>query len=275
MAKTRRMIEESISLVDCVAEILDARVPGSSRNPVLDELCSAKPRILLLNKSDLADESVNGMWVRFYSGQKYDVLPVDCKTGKGVKSFLPVLKRLLNHKIEKSKSRGMKQISLRVMVAGIPNVGKSAFINRLAGSKRAKTEDRPGVTRNRQWIPLGGGIELMDTPGILWPKFEDPLIAEKLAFTGAVKDEIIDIVQLASRLCETLAESYKTNLAERYRLPPESFAYPGPDLLNQIGKNRGMLLAGGKVDLARAAVMLLDEFRGGKLGRISLEKPPK
>lgn len=272
MAKTVRMMKQSLSLVDCVAEVLDARAPCSSRNPELDVLCGTKPRILLLNKSDLADPGVTAAWLQTYRAAGFSALSVDCKSGRGVEAFLPLLRRLLNEKITRLRQKGQVRCTLRVMAAGIPNVGKSAFINRLAGTRRAKTEDRPGVTRGGQWVTIGQGIELLDTPGILWPKFEDPVVGEHLAFTGAVKDDVLDVLQLASRLAEFLAAAHADALRTRYKLS-EKLPARGTELLERIGEKRGMRIPGGEVDLDRAAATLLDEFRAGRLGRVSLESP--
>lgn len=272
MAKTRRLIKESLSLIDCVAEIIDARIPRSSRNPELDELCASKPRILLLNKYDMADENATNEWVNYYKSQGYMALAVDCKNGKGLNRFIPSVKELLSEKIEKLTEKGMGGKKLRVMIAGIPNVGKSTFINRMAGGKAVKVEDRPGVTRGRQWITLGSGIELMDTPGILWPKFEDPAVGETLAFTGAIKDDVIDIELLSSRLLEVLSKHYEKALRERYKLTGE-LPQDGAGLLNMIGRKRGFLISGGEVNTERASTVVLDEYRSGKLGRITLERP--
>ncbi|HEX3026710.1 MAG TPA: ribosome biogenesis GTPase YlqF [Clostridia bacterium] len=272
MAKTRRLIKESLHLVDIVAELTDARVPESGRNPELDALCVSKPRILLLNKSDMADENITGEWLTYYRSKGYYALSVDCKNGRGLNRFMPLIREILQEKLEKLADKGMSGRTLRVMVAGIPNVGKSTFINTMSHSKRVKVEDRPGVTRGRQWISLGSGVEMMDTPGILWPKFEDPKVGEKLAFTGAVKDDVIDRELLCARLLEVLAQSYSDELRARYKLSgplPED----GTDLLSMIGRKRGMLISGGEVDGERASAMVLDEFRSGKLGRITLEKP--
>lgn len=274
MAKTRRLIKECLPLVDCVAEVLDARIPESSRNPELDALCEGKPRIILLNKSDLADENVTAAWSAYYKSAGSFSLSLDSKSGRGLNRFLPLLRDLLREKLERYASKGMAGRTLRVMIAGIPNSGKSTFINRMAGGKRAKTENRPGVTKGRQWITLSDGIELMDTPGILWPKFEDPAVGERLAFIGSVKDDILDVELLASRLLETLAADYAPTLSARYKLGKELPA-EGYDVLSLVAKKRGMLISGGEPDTLRAATLVLDEFRGGKLGRISLEKPPK
>lgn len=272
MAKTRRLIKESLPLVDCVAEIIDARIPKSSRNPELDTLCSSKPRIVLLNKIDLADPAITERWVEYIRKSGAMPLAVDCKSGRGLNKFLPLVKELLKDKIEQNARRGMSGKKIRVMVAGIPNCGKSTFINRMAGSKKLKAEDRPGVTRGTQWIDLGSGIEMMDTPGMLWPKFEDPTVGENLAFCGSVKDEVIDIELLARRLLETIAKTYPDFLRARYKLNGE-LPEEGAELLALVGRKRGMLISGGEVDTERASAVVLDEFRSGKIGRISLEKP--
>lgn len=270
MAKTRRLISESLSLIDCVAEIIDARIPYSSRNPVIDELCANKPRILLLNKCDLADENATRKWISYFKAKGIFALAVDCKSGKGLNLFLPFVKDLLSEKLTRLRDKGMVGRTLRIMVAGIPNSGKSTFINSMAGEKRAKAEDRPGVTRGRQWINLGQGVEMLDTPGILWPKFEDETVGEHLAFTGAVKDDILVKEQLASRLCQTLHSKYQSNIVSRYKIKGE-LPEDGFEALKLIGKRRGFLVSGGEVDTLRTAIMLLDEFRGGMLGRITLE----
>lgn len=255
---------------------MDARIPESSRNPDLDRLCAGKPRILLLNKQDLADEALTREWVASFQKTDVAALPLDCRSGRGLARFMPAVRGLLKEKLERNAAKGMKGRPLRVMVAGIPNAGKSSFINRMAGAKRAKAENRPGVTRGRQWISLGAGIEMLDTPGILWPKFEDPAVGEKLAFTGAVKDDVLDREQLAARLLETVRARYAAPLAARYRLTPEELLQAGDGyaLLELIGRRRGMLISGGEVDLERAAALALDEFRAGRWGGITLDLPP-
>lgn len=272
MAKTRRLIKESLPLVDCVAELTDARVPQSSRNPELDALCASKPRIMLLNKSDMADEAATAKWIEYYKSKGFFALSIDSKSGRGLQKFMPLVKELLDQKLQNLASKGMSGRTLRVMVAGIPNVGKSTFINKMAGGKRAKAEDRPGVTRGRQWISLGSGIEMMDTPGILWPKFEDPSVGEMLAYTGAIKDDILDKETLAARFLEHMALRYPVSLRTRYNLSGE-LPEQGGELLELIGRKRGMLISGGEVNYERAAAVVLDEFRSGKLGRITLEQP--
>lgn len=274
MAKTRRMIKENLSLVDGVVEILDARIPFSSRNPEMDKLVKGKPRMFLLNKSDLADPNAINSWIDYYKKLGVSaVLPIDCKSGKGMKSFLPTLKtQVLNELIDKRKSKGMVGVPLKIMIVGIPNVGKSSFINKMAGGKRAKVEDRPGVTRTRQWVKLSEDIEMLDMPGVLWPKFEDQTVAHKLAFTGAIKDDVIDLETLSMMLLENLRENYPKFLIERYKIditPQDN----GISLLNKIGRRRGMLISGGEVNTERASIMVVDEFRGGKLGRVTLETP--
>ncbi len=268
MTKARRIIEADLKLVDAVAELVDARIPISSRNPVIDSIVGNKPRIIILNKSDYADEKVTKQWRDFYKTQGVYAISCDSRSGKNVKSFVPNLKNILGDVIERRRTKGIIGKALRVMVLGIPNVGKSTFINKLAGAKKAKAEDRPGVTRGKQWVTIDKEIELLDMPGILWPKFDDQQTAMKLAFTGAIKDDILDIEGLAFHLSQFLAENYPERLMQRYKLDSIS-----DNLLYDIGKKRGMLVSGGEVDTERAAIMLLDEFRGGKIGKISFEKP--
>ena len=272
MAKTRRMIAKSLPLVDAAAELLDARLPMSSRNPELRSLTGRKPRLIILNKADMADPAVTQQWMQYYKKQGFAVITADSKSGKGVKQFAPALRELLKEQLEKYAAKGMKGRPIRVMILGIPNVGKSSLINRLAGGKRAKAEDRAGVTRTQQWIKTADGVELLDTPGVLWPKLDDQDVAVRLAMTGAVRDDILDKEALAARLMALLHTEYPQALEQRYKIPPEleaeGFAY-----LELMAKNRGMLLPGGVPNTERAAITLLDEFRGTKLGRISLEKP--
>lgn len=270
MTKTRRMIEADLKLVDAVVEIVDSRIPESSRNPVINELVGGKPRIMLLNKCDYADERVTEQWKRFYQGQGYAVLCCDCRSGKGIKSFVPLLKKELSEVLQRRREKGMIGRALRIMVLGIPNVGKSSFINRMANSKKTAVGDRPGVTRGKQWVTIDKEVELLDMPGILWPKFEDTAVAERLAFTGAIKDEVLDTEALAESLGEYLRENYPDRLSERYKLK----SLEG-NICELIARARGMIVSGGEADTERAAAALLDEFRGGKIGRISLEKPEK
>ncbi len=276
MAKTRRLMQANLKLVDLVVELTDARIPQSSRNPELDRLLGKKPRLLLLNKSDSADEEETRRWLQWYKAQKIPAIAADCRTGKGLGQFLPAVRSILEERIAQWEARGEVGRPIRIMIVGIPNVGKSSLINRLAGGKRAKVEDRPGVTRGKQWVSLAGGVELLDMPGVLWPKFEDRLAGERLAFVGSVKDDVIDIEHLAVRLLEVLAPREGEKLAARYRLTAEEVAESEPfDLLELIGRRRGMLLSGGLVNTERAAIMVVDEFRGGLWGRITLEPCPE
>lgn len=272
MAKTRRLIKESLPLVDGVTEIIDARIPYSSSNPELAELISNKPRIVLLNKSDLADKNTTDRWIEYYKKQGIRAVAVDCRSGKGINNYITAVREVLKDKIEQNEKKGMAGKALRIMVVGIPNTGKSSFINRMAGSAKAKVADKAGVTRNNQWFAIGHGIELLDTPGVLWPKFDDPKVGDRLAFIGSVKDEILDSETLAVRLLEVMKTDYPERLRERYKI--DGFENNEPwEVLDMIGKKRGMMIKGGEIDTERASVMLLDEYRGGKLGKISLERP--
>lgn len=268
MTKTRRLIEADLKMVDAVVEITDARIPQSSRNPILDELVGNKPRIMIMNKCDVADERATENWKHYYEKRGICVIVCDCRTGKGINKFLPTVKRLLNDLIERRKARGMIGKALRLMVVGIPNVGKSSFINRMANSKKTKVGDRPGVTRGKQWVSIDKDVELLDMPGILWPKFDDKDVAQKLAFTGAVKDEVVDITELARSLGELLLRDYSELVKARYKIAGEG------DILMEVAQKRGMLISGGEPDVERAAATLLDEFRGGKIGRITLDDVP-
>ena len=270
MAKTRRMILDNLKLVDLVLELADARIPQSSRNPELDRWLGGKPRILMLNKSDQADPDLTRRWLEYYRAAGIPALACDCRSGAGVSRFQPLVRQTLSELLARRKEKGIEG-RIRIMVVGVPNVGKSSFINRMAGGRRAKAEDRPGVTRGKQWVRLERDMELLDMPGVLWPKFEDPAVGEKLAFTGAVKDEVVDQEQLAARLLECLSASYPDRLAERYRIISEGSGY---ELLEQLGRRRGMLISGGEVNTERAAAALLDEYRSGKLGRLTLDAPP-
>ena len=274
MAKTRRLIKESLPLVDGVTEIIDARIPMSSSNPELEELINGKPRIVLLNKCDLADKDATNQWVEYYKNKGVKAIPVDCRTGKGLNNYIVAVRDVLKDVIRKNEDRGMPGKALRITVVGIPNTGKSSFINRMAGSAKAKVADKAGVTRHNQWFPIGNGIELLDTPGVLWPKFYDPEVGDRLAFIGSVKDEILDAETLAIRLLEVMKTDYPDRLTERYKIVDfadnESW-----EVLEMIGKKRGMMIKGGDIDYERVSVMLLDEYRGGKLGAISLERPVK
>ncbi len=274
MTKTKRQIKESIKLIDAVAEIVDARVPMSSRNPDLSEMSNNKPRLILLNKCDMADPIATKKWLEYFEKKGIKAIAVDCKSGTGLKQFVPAVKDLLSERLAALKEKGMGGKALRVMVAGIPNVGKSSFINKIVGGTKAKVEDRPGVTRGNQWFSVQGGIDLLDTPGVLWPKFDDKIVGERLAFTGAIRDNILDIELLAMRLLETLMPLYSENICERYKLA-DVHGLDSYDLLGEIGRKRGMLMGRGEIDTERAAIMLLDEFRAAKFGRISLEFPEK
>ncbi|SEH61211.1 ribosome biogenesis GTPase A [Ruminococcus flavefaciens] len=275
MAKTRRLIAANLSLVDAVVEIVDARAPLSSRNPEMDHMTRNKPRLVLLNKSDLADERTTQQWINYFRQNGSEALAVDCKSGKGLKAILPSIKNtVLKELMEKRAKNGMTGAAVRLMIVGIPNVGKSSLINKLAGSKRAKVEDRPGVTRTKQWVKLDNNTELLDMPGVLWPKFEDQDVAVRLAFTGAISDDILDIETLAMKLLAYLAENYPESLKERYKIEL-SDEDTGLELLEKVGKKRGMMISGGEINTERAAITVIDEFRSGKLGRITLEAPQK
>lgn len=266
MTKTRRLIEADLKMVDAVVEVIDARIPQSSRNPVLDELVGNKPRIVLMNKCDIADEKATAEWSAYFLKRGMGVIVCDCRSGKGINKFLPAVKKQLSDVIERRKARGMIGKALRVMVVGIPNVGKSSFINRMANSKKTKVGDRPGVTRGKQWVSIDKDVELLDMPGILWPRFDDKDAAQKLAFTGAVKDEVVDIPALARALGELLLRDHPELVRARYKITGDG------DILTEIAGKRGMLVSGGEPDIERAAAALLDEFRGGKIGRITLDR---
>ena len=272
MTKTRRQIEADLKNVDMVAEIIDARIPISSRNPDIDAIVGDKPRLIVLNRSDQADPEGNRRWMAHFKAQGYAILATDAKTGKGVKEFSQTIQEALKEQIARWKEKGLVGRKVRVMVVGVPNVGKSTFINQVAGRKSAKAGDRPGVTRGTQWVAVDSGLDLLDTPGILWPKFEDPQVGLNLAFTGAVKDDIMDTETLAFHLMDLLNAHYPQAMTDRYKIDPDPAAQ-GWELLERAGKKRGFLISGGEVDLERMANVLLDEFRGGKLGKITLEWP--
>ena len=274
MAKTRRLMKANLPLVDVVVEITDARVPASSRNPEMKNLVGGKPRVVVLNKCDRADEALTAEWIEYYRANGVKAIAMDCRSGKGLNKLVPTVKEVMKKELEKRAAKGMEGKPIRIMVVGIPNVGKSSFINRVAGGKRTKVEDRPGVTRGKQWVTLEKGIDLLDMPGVLWPKFDDKTVGEHLAFTGAIKDDILDTELLAMRLADLLNREWHSLLCERYKLTDEETADIEPyDLLSLIGAKRGMKVSGGDVNTERAAAMLLDEFRGGKIGRITLEMP--
>jgi ribosome biogenesis GTPase A len=271
MAKTRREIKENLKLVDAVIEIRDARIAYSSSNPQIEEICKDKPRIILFNKSDLSEDSVTKLWIKKLSNSYTKVLSVNCLTGMGLNKIKPTLDEMLKEKHDRMKNKGVVNIITRVMVVGIPNVGKSTFINKMAKNNIAKTGDRPGVTKSKQWIKTKIGIELMDTPGVLWPKFEDEKVGLNLAFTGAIKDEIMDVEGLTLKLIEQLQHSHPQRLINRYKLA--EISEDPLENMDNIGRKRGAVVSGGNIDYNRVAVMFLDEFRGGKLGPISLEGP--
>ena len=274
MAKTRRMISENLKNVDIVIEILDARIPRSSRNPEITKLIENKPSLIILNKASLADPVQNKIWQDYYRTDNTACILVDCLSGEGLNKILPTIRELLHDKLERYESKGMTGRRLFAMVLGIPNVGKSTLINKLSGGKKAKVENRPGVTRDKQWVSTGIGVDLLDMPGILWPKFDDRAIGENLALTGAIKDDILDIEALAMAYCNRMKSLYPDLLAARYKLGDmSSFADMGDyDLLCYIGKKRGFLISGGEINTERTADMLLDEFRAAKLGRITLDR---
>lgn len=276
MTKTKRQIQASLKLVDAVAEILDARIPLSSKNPDLQKLIQNKPKVVLLNKCDMANQTATSRWIDYYASQGITAIAVDCKSGKGLNKFAPAVNNVLSERRERLKAKGMVNPMLRIMIVGIPNVGKSSFINRVAKQNRAKVEDRPGVTRGNQWYTIAKNIEMLDTPGVLWPKFDDKIVGERLAFTGAVKDQILDTELLAVRLLDFLRSLKPADFIARFKLEDIDLeAIDSYELLNVIGKKRGMLISGGEIDTERAAIMLLDEFRSGKLGRITLEMPER
>lgn len=270
MTKTRRMITAEIKNMDAVCEILDARIPLSSRNPDVDELTAGKPRLVVLNRVDQADPGETRRWAAYFRGKGYAVLEANAKGGAGTAQFAAAVRELLRDKLAAWADRGQVGRTVRIMVLGIPNVGKSTFINKVAHRKTARAEDRPGVTRSKQWVPVDSTLELLDTPGILWPRFDDPEVGKRLAFTGAIKDDVVDMEELACYLMDYLSRRYALVLAERYKIEvePEDSGY---DLLEKAGRKRGFLMRGAQVDTQRMARVLLDEFRGGKLGRFTLE----
>lgn len=274
MTKTKRQIQSNLKLVDAVAEIIDARIPVSSRNPDLAKLVQNKPRVILLNKCDMANQTATKMWIDYFKKQNLVAIPVDCKSGRGLDKFAPAVNTVMSHKIARLKEKGMVNPTIRIMIVGIPNVGKSSFINKMVKKNRAKVEDRPGVTRGNQWYTIAKNLEMLDTPGVLWPKFDDKTVGEHLAFTGAVKDQILDIELLAVRLLDFIKELKPADFITRFKLENEDIEnIDSYELLKMIGKKRGMLVSGGEIDTERAAIMLLDEFRSAKLGRITVEMP--
>ncbi|MBQ8351063.1 MAG: ribosome biogenesis GTPase YlqF [Clostridia bacterium] len=276
MAKTRRLMQENLSKVDVLIEVLDARIPRSSRNPEIHRIAGQKPMLTLLNKAGLASQAATDLWVAHFKSNGDYVLPIDCVSGDGIKKIPDAIREVLAEKVERYREKGMEGRRLRAMIVGIPNVGKSSLINRLCGSGKTKVENRPGVTMTKQWVGTDIGLDLMDMPGVLWPKFDDAKVGENLAFTGAIKDQILDTEELAMLLCARLNRLCPALLAARYKLNEEDLRdLDGYDLLALIGKKRGMLVSGGETDFARTANMLLDEFRHAVIGRITLEKPTK
>ena len=270
MTKTRRQIEADLKLVDAVCEIVDARIPVSSRNPDIDSICANKPRLIVLNRSDLADWEVTKSWMQYFRSQGIAAIATDCKSRRGINEFLPAVRSVLKEKIARNAARGMNK-PLRIMIVGIPNVGKSTFINQISGRKGAKAENRPGVTRGKQWVTVDSSLLLLDTPGILWPKFEDPEVGMMLAYTGAVKENVIDTEELACHLAEKLNRYYPQVLLDRYKVQMPSDT-PGYMLLEEAGRKRGFLLARGEINTERMAKVLIDEYRAGKLGTFTFEK---
>ena len=276
MAKTRRMIAENLKLVDITLELRDARIPLSSKNPEILSLTEGKPVLTLLNKSSLADSAATAKWLEACRGEGHEALAIDCVTGEGLNKIAPAVRRLLSDKVQAYEAKGMHGRSLKAMIVGIPNVGKSSLVNRLSGAKRAKVEDRPGVTLNKQWVTTSAGIDLLDMPGVLWPKFDDEIVGQNLAATGAIRDAILDTETLAAMLAARLLTVAPELFCTRYKLgDPAALTEKTPyDLLELVGRKRGFLISGGEIDTERAATILLDEFRGGKIGRITLDLPP-
>lgn len=273
MAKTKRLMQSSLKLVDIVAELLDARIPLSSRNPVINTIINNKPRIVLLNKADMADPMQTARWVKYFEEKKIKAIPIDCKTGRGLNKLLPVCKEELTEQMAGWARKGMVGRPIRIMVVGVPNVGKSSLINRMCKGQagRADVQDRPGVTRDNKWFTIGKGFELLDTPGVLWPKFDDPQVGQRLAYTGAVKDDVIDIEGLSCKFLEELVVLYPNAINNRYEVSTNK-DMQGHEMLEVIGRKRGMLISGGEVNTERAAINVIDEYRAGKLGKITMEQ---
>ena len=273
MTETKRKIESQLKLIDAVAVLLDARVPYSSCNPDLRSVINNKPRLVILNKCDMADPSETKNWLSLFRQNGVAAVALDCRSGKGMNGFVPAVRSVLSEKLEIWKSKGMKGRTIKVMVVGIPNVGKSSFINRLVGQNRAKVEDRPGVTRGNQWYTVSKRLDLLDTPGVLWPKFDDKIVGEKLAYIGSVKDDILDTEHLAGRLLEYLRDNFPESIIARYKLDSgEIENAQGYEILEMVGRKRGMLVSGGEINIERAAATVLDEFRNATLGKITLDR---
>lgn len=272
MSKTRRMIAQNIKMIDVVVEILDARIPYSGRNPNFNDILKGKPRLIVLNKYDLADKNVTDMWIRKYARDGIKVIPISCATGHGINKIETAARELISEKLEREKSKGITK-SVKIMMVGIPNVGKSTLINRLVGKSKTITGDRPGVTKTQQWVRIKEGLELLDTPGLLPPKFDDQELAKNLVYTGAIKDEIMNIELLSYSLLELLRDTYPDELCARYKLTEDISCMKGYEILEYIGKKRGFLISGGEIDTERAANIVMDEFRSAKIGNITLEKP--
>lgn len=275
MAKTRRLITDCLKLVDVVIELVDARLPLSSRNPEIDKIVGQRPRVLVLNKADIADSDANQKWLSFFEKQGITTILMDSQSGKGMKNLDSAIEKVLAEKLERERSKGINRSTFKMMVVGIPNVGKSSFINRLSGRAAAKVGDRPGITTAKQWIKVAGKYEMLDTPGILWPKFEDPEVAKRIAYTGGIKDEIMDIEELAYYLIGFLRQNYPDMLKDRFKLSEDLASYEDFDIVELIGKKRGCIVSGGNIDTLRASNLILDEFRAAKIGRITLEFPDK
>lgn len=275
MTRAKRKIAEDLKLVDVVIELVDARIPMSSRNPDVDQIVGGKPRIIILNKSDLSDEYANRLWIKYYTANNTKVILANSIKGTGLKEATTAAKLLMKEKIDRLKSRGLLVKTIRALIIGIPNVGKSTLINKMAGRSVAQTGDRPGVTKAKQWIKINPELELLDTPGILWPKFKDEQVALNLAFTGAIKDDILDVHEISLKFLERMQQDFFINLKEKYKLEDSHKEMSVHDLFNDIGKKRGCMIAGGEIDIRRVAVLLLDDFRGGRIGKITLELPPK
>ena len=276
MAKTRRLMQESLSEVDIVLELLDARIPYSSTNPEIEKMLKDKPRITVLTKSALANPAITAEWVEHYKKKGITAVVIDNNTGAGIDALGDAVKRVMAEKLERYREKGMSGRKLKSMIVGIPNVGKSSLINKLAGGKKAKVENRPGVTLNKQWVPTNIGLDLLDMPGVLWPKFEDETVGQNLAMTGAIRDQIFDIEEISMILCSRLMDVAPKEFMTRYKLTEdETEGLDSYDLFELVGRKRGFLISGGEINHQRTAEMLLEEFRSAKIGRISLEKPTK